>query len=146
MAFSLGSLPPSGVRGTLSSANGFTVLELMIALVILGLGLAALSHALTDSVTRTQRAAIDERVAQTAENVLNRLGVDIPLTAGVRTGRAGDIDWRLNIEPYGSDADRQAWIVAPVDVTLDLRWLRGRTQNIATWHTLRAVPKSEQSR
>ncbi len=121
-------------------AHGFTVLELIIALVILGFGLSALSGATADSLMRTTRADMDAKASRAAEGLLARLGATIPIREGISAGRLDDMDWTMAIGPYGSDEDRSAWPLKPEAIALTLSWRQAGVYKSATWRTVRAMP------
>jgi type II secretory pathway component PulJ len=127
---------------TRSSIDGFTVLEVLIACVILALGIAALSGAVSDSLLRTARAKAYAQSVQVADGLLARLGADIPVRPGNLSGRGNGVDWEIAIRPYGTDDDRAAWPVQTAEVAVTLRWTAGRRGEIGTWRTLRPVDKS----
>jgi len=122
-------------------AEGFTVIELMVALVILGLGIAAVTGAVSDSLFRATRAEKEAQVARVADTVLARLGADIPISPGQKTGQAEGLDWALQIAPYGTAEEQDAWPVRPAEVTLTLRWLEAGHTETATWRTLQVMTR-----
>ena len=121
------------------AAEGFTVIEMMVALVILGIGIAALTGAISDSLFRATRVAKEAQAVQVADGLLARLGADIPVSPGLRTGQAVGVDWALQIAPMGSEEDLAAWPVRPAEVTLTLRWPEAGHTETATWRTIRVM-------
>jgi len=125
--------------------HGFTVLEMLIALVILGLGLSALSGATSDSLMRTTRANMDAKAPLVAEGLLAQLGATIPIREGLGSGRSDGIDWTVTMTPYGSDEDRSAWPVKPEAIALTLNWQEAGARKSATWRTILSLPTSSAS-
>lgn len=119
--------------------DGFTVIELMVALVILALGVAALTGALSDSVFRATHAEKEAAAVRMAETWLARLGTDRPVVPGVTSGQTDGILWMQEIAPYGTDAELAVWRVRPASVTLTLEWPESGHRHLATWHTLRVM-------
>ena len=120
-------------------ADGFTVIELMVALVILALGVVLLTGALSDSVSRATHAEKEAVAVRMAETWLARLGTDRPVTPGVTSGQADGILWTQEIAPYGNDTELAAWPVKPASVTLTLEWPESGHRHLATWQTLRVM-------
>ena len=88
---------PSARRDHLSA--GFTILEVMIALVILGVALAFLSGAITDSIARAERTKRDGLAANLADTILARLGRDGPMPPGASGGHEGELYWQMAVQP-----------------------------------------------
>ncbi|WP_445504887.1 PulJ/GspJ family protein [Microvirga sp. G4-2] len=87
-----------------NSQSGFTVLEALVALAILT-GVTA-SILLLLSSLRAAQLNSRLRLASTlqAQALLNRVGRDIPLESGIRTGTFMDgRKWSIAIQPFGSD-------------------------------------------
>jgi hypothetical protein len=118
---------------------------MLIALVILGLGLSALSGATSDSLMRTTRANMDAKAPLVAEGLLAQLGATIPIRDGLGSGRSDGIDWTVTMTPYGSDEDRSAWPVKPEAIALTLNWQEAGARKSATWRTILSLPTSSAS-
>jgi prepilin-type N-terminal cleavage/methylation domain-containing protein len=113
---------------------GFTLLEVLVALVILGLALAFLTGTISDSLGRAERTEREDRAAILADGILARLGRDLPLQTGIRLGRDGELFWRLVITP-----------VTPVDAEfpldrIDLTIFTPTARLIGHWESLRVAP------
>lgn len=113
--------------------DGFTLLEILVALIILGLGVAMLTGSITDSLARTQRIKTENQAATLADGILARLGQDIPLRQGIVQGRDQNLAWTLVVAPLpGGSA------IVPLDC-VDLT-VRGATNHvIGHWQTLRVA-------
>lgn len=77
------------------SNEGFTFLEVLVALVALGLALGMLTGTISDSVARAGRVASDEHAVVLADSLLAGLGRDMPLRPGVTGGRKDSLVWRF---------------------------------------------------
>lgn len=114
--------------------TGFTLLEVLVALVILGLALAFLTGTITDSLDRAERTEREDHAAILADTILARLGRDVPLQTGTSVGRDGELSWRLmitSITPVDADF--------PLD-RIDLTITTPTGRPIGNWESLRVAP------
>jgi prepilin-type N-terminal cleavage/methylation domain-containing protein len=84
---------------------GFTLLEVVIALALLGLVLAALSQGVRGALIGNDRAGGMQTALELAESRLAQLGVSGKLEAGTESGDAGALHWTTRVEPYGEAID-----------------------------------------
>lgn len=83
--------------------NGFSILEAVISLAIAGFVLTAFFDLLAANTNVTQRTKNYARAALVSQNIISRLGNEIPLDAQRQTGETKDgFSWELAIEPYAS--------------------------------------------
>lgn len=83
--------------------NGFTLLEVLVALAILTVGLAAAYETLGVGLRATTAAERRRSAAALAENMLAELGRTRPLRDGASEGELGDGQrWRLVISPLNA--------------------------------------------
>lgn len=79
-------------------ARGFTLIETLVALAIAAVILNGFYSALSTGSLLDRRAAEQADKVMTAITVLDRVGVDIPLSVGtVENGRANGLNWELLI-------------------------------------------------
>lgn len=92
--------------------SGFTLLEIIVALTILGLIAAALMPGTSNLLRLATRAAGEREAVLLAESKLAELGAG-RLEAGSRSGiEAGDLAWRAEIEPLAASASLARFAVA----------------------------------
>ncbi|MDR6290871.1 prepilin-type N-terminal cleavage/methylation domain-containing protein [Inquilinus ginsengisoli] len=85
--------------------SGFTLVEVLVALAVLGSIASAALVLLVSSRDRDARATAQMRAGLAAEAILERVGLDLPLAPRSVTGRLGDGSaWSLAIAPYHEDA------------------------------------------
>lgn len=117
MKFSVSFTKKFGVRKTLRYSQGFSLLEMLVALVILSLSLSALYHAATGA-TRNARVASEYTDAiMLAESVLtdhSHIGVE----NYAATGRFEQFDWAVNSWPVMPEGDIEVAEPAPASSTL----------------------------
>lgn len=114
-----------------SNQNGFTLIETVVALAILGACLAALSSSFAQSLTAMDRAARYQTLNAQTLNQLEQLGVTIPLKPGLTQGVTSDgTRWRVNVR----EEERLVSKTGPqiVRIQLTLRGSSGQTASIET--------------
>lgn len=80
---------------------GFTLVEVLVAIVILGIGLAGFYQLLGDGLLATGTAARQRDAARFVDNLVAELGRSRPLRDGDSTGVLPDGQiWRLYVTPY----------------------------------------------
>jgi general secretion pathway protein I len=121
---------------------GFTLIETVVALTILSLGLVALVPVFGEVLDRDFRSDSQAVAASLAQSLTARLGVDLPLTAETKSGSFGNgYRWEVAVQPYGDAEDRAAWVLAPYQVQVTIRWSVGTDERSITLTTLRLGPK-----
>lgn len=91
-----------------SNDAGFSLVEVLVALAISALLMAAVYRGLALGTRGLRVSDVESRLTEVARTQLARAGVDTPLAEGEQTGRSGNIHWTVTISPYVSP-------VAPVD-------------------------------
>ena len=78
--------------------GGFTILETLVALTILGVGLASFYQVFGGSISATTTARKHRHAAAAIANILAEVGRSRPLAVGVTTGKLPDgQQWTLDI-------------------------------------------------
>jgi general secretion pathway protein I len=122
--------------------SGFTLIEVLVALAILGISLAVLLHIFSESLHRARESQAEMTASALAQSLLADAGHSLPLRPGDTTGELPNgYSWRLHIEPYGSDEDRKSWQMGAVAISASVSWNDGGQRRSMTLTTLRAVPK-----
>jgi len=92
------------LRAERGGAAGFSLLEVVVALALLGLILAVLGDSLRTGLSSAARAAAIQPPLAVAEAKLAAVGVSEPLVAGRSRGEdARGIAWQLVVEDYRDD-------------------------------------------
>ena len=141
-----GSRPPSwrrgGVRGCgRSRAGGFSLLEMVVAMAILGLALGALYQA-ASGATRNVRS--DERYAygvELARTLLANYAVLPPGGVSSSGETAGGFNWQVATRPI--DLGRSALAAASLyDIEVAVRWQDGvRRREVVLNSVVEGVPQ-----
>jgi len=79
--------------------SGFTLLEVMIAVAILGVSLAAISGAISTAVRSVSLSSRYEQARQVAESRLALFLAQKPVVAGNYSGEDGNIAWEIGALP-----------------------------------------------
>ncbi len=89
-----------------STASGFTLIEVLLAFVIFALSFSVVLEIISGSMRNTVRARQYTEVALITQSVMDRVGLDIPLEAGVRAnGESGVYRWDIQIGPFAGTTD-----------------------------------------
>ena len=127
----------------LPAEGGFTLLEVLVALAVLSLALAVLLPSVTDSIGRARRGERISGARIVAAELLDRVGVDLPLRIGETEGMTGIYRWRVAIAPGRTLSEPSPAL--PRVITLEVSWpdLRGRRS--LTVRTMRLQARSERT-
>jgi general secretion pathway protein I len=126
-----------------STASGFTLLEVVIALVIASLALIGLFQAGTGGLFAVDTAAQAEEALQRAQSHLAAVGRDAALVEGDSSGDdGGGYRWRLRIQPVAQRPGVAADGITPqttslFDVEVAISWQAQAHQRAVVLRTLR---------
>jgi general secretion pathway protein I len=88
--------------------DGFTLVEVAVALIILCLSLGAMYKLFSSGLTAVERIEAVHTAVSIAQSLLDRVGSELPVKPGRTVGQlAGGLRWQISIEPY-SDAKQGA--------------------------------------
>jgi general secretion pathway protein I len=132
--------PSCGPHGSASAGSaGFTLLEALIAIVILALSLSALLSVYSTGLRGI--AAIDSnlRARLLAQSVMAEVSYDRALRPGKLQGRSDEFAWALSITPFeeAEPTPRQAGPWAVHQLVLTVSWPHGRRIELQTLRMLR---------
>ena len=87
--------------------QGFTLIEVVVALLIFGLTFAVLARIVQTGILQSGRAEAMTTATLLARSQLARIGADVPVAEGELEGDAGGgFHWRIVIRPAALDDDR----------------------------------------
>lgn len=119
--------------------RGFTLLEVLVATLILGLAVVALIQLSSQGLRLLKQSDDQQRAALLADRLVRASG---PLVEGVETGREGPLAWERRIA-LRSAPDALAPTSGPAPdllaLTVTVRWDARRSLELAT---LRLVPRA----
>jgi general secretion pathway protein I len=126
---------------------GFTLIEVLVALAIVGLALAAVAGAFSNGLMGHEVASEADRALALAEERLALAGAAAPLRAGTARGTfAGRFDWQTTTAPYEDDdktadpAIRPAAALRLYRIAVSVAWRDGHRQRQLALSTLRLGP------
>jgi general secretion pathway protein I len=122
--------PFRGLRPT-----GFTLLEVLVALAILGVALGALMQAFAGNLRRLSISEDYAVAVMQARSELDRLGAQLPLAEGRYAGRFADgMLWTAQRRRYpeGRPGNEAALAVIPYEITVTVSWGERRALTLTT--------------
>ena len=124
-------------------AGGFTLLETLVALVVLGFLVIGLTHGVSTGLVTADIAARAEEAVERAQSHLAAVGRDAALSAGQFTDDdGGGYRWRLSVRPVatrrmpGPDAGSTTSITLYA-VEVEISWRNASHQRSVVLKTLR---------
>lgn len=124
-------------------SDGFTLLEVVVALAILSLSLGVLYHVMANALGNESYAETMNRARLTAQGLVARVGIDIPATTGDMSGDDGHgLRWRLSRKAFSEGPDNEgpdngrAALMA-VEVSVVVFWGEGSAEKSIRLTTLR---------
>jgi general secretion pathway protein I len=121
--------------------NGFTLVEIIVALAILTLCLSVLLPTISDALWHTSEAEAQAEAASIAGSLLAQAGGTVPLRDGEAAGRLDNgFRWRLRMDGYGGGADLQALPVRAYRITAEVFWNDASRERSVALTTLRLGP------
>ncbi len=112
---------PAGVRHSIQ--GGFSLLEVLVAFVILAMSLGVLMQIFSMGARSAVLGEHYSRAAELAESTLALAGVEYPVQPGVHEGEQAGYGWRLEITPYlpeNLQAPPPQWL--PYQVSVRVVW------------------------
>jgi general secretion pathway protein I len=119
--------------------EGFTLVEVLVALAIVVLSFAVLFKAISSDLDRTRQAR-DQMVAASLLQSLLAQSAAAPQRGATHGAFANGVLWRLDVAPY-ADADAN-WPVDAVTVAATVSWRDGGRTQSRSLTTLRVLPKA----
>ena len=120
-------------------AGGFTLLEVIAAIVLLGVAFAALMKVAGASIALTRNASTHSAAAMWARSALDSAFVTTPIKLGHSAGRFDrQFAWQLDVSPWGRVPDAgSASTLALYQLDLTVSWQARGGTNAAHFRTLR---------
>jgi prepilin-type N-terminal cleavage/methylation domain-containing protein len=122
--------------------EGFTLVEVVVAIAILALVAGVIFRANSDSVRNIERADALANGSAIAQSLIAEIGAEIPLREGeVRGQSSNGLAWRVRMERYGDPTNRAQWPLAAYTVTAEVTLPDAADGQPVTLRTLRLGPK-----
>jgi general secretion pathway protein I len=124
------------------SSEGFTLLEVLVALAILGVSIGLLFRIFSENLHRTSEFESETTATSLAQSILARVETESLQADGERHGEFRDgLLWRILVEPYGPQDDREAWAFSAKKLTAQVSWRDGGVDRSIVLTTLKLAPK-----
>ena len=105
-----------------SNSRGMTLIEVLVAFVILSLTMAVLMQIFSGGMRNAHLASVYSRAVFLAESRLAAAGVEQPLVAGDTAGTIGtDLNWRVSV------------VAAQDDTATDRQLMPARLYQVRVW-------------
>ncbi|HEX5795501.1 MAG TPA: type II secretion system protein [Geminicoccaceae bacterium] len=116
-------------------AAGFTLLEVLVALIIFALTFGVLAQIMQTGLRQSTTATASSTATLLARSQLARVGVELPLEAGESAGETADgLRWHTLVELAEPPTEEQSFVPYLVEVTV--AWGSGPAEQV-TLTTLR---------
>lgn len=123
--------------------EGFSLIEVLVALAILSLAFAVLISAISRGLEASRRSEAEAGAAQVAQNLLATLGITDTVKLGDTRGTDSDrYSWRIHVEPFDGNVEYASRDIKAAKVTITVDWLDNEKSRSFTLSTLRFQPKS----
>jgi len=126
-----GALPGQAPGPLAPSSSGLTLIEVLLALFILGTGLAVIMQGLAVGLKVRRESTESQHLSLIALNRLNLLMSEGKVPPDMEEGSEGDYRWRIEVSPPEGDAERGAGAV-PAHVRILVEAPSGRTWELST--------------
>jgi len=135
-----GSFPAR--MGRFGSEEGFSLVEIVVALAILSLSLGILLSVISDGIRRADQAKRMNEAGSMVQSLLAKVGAELPLGQGQINGEFGNgFHWRVTIEAYGDRTDRLQQPLGAYSVLAEVLWNDGLEVRSVALRSLRLGPK-----
>lgn len=133
--------PYSSDASALGRARGFSLLEVLVAFVILALALGAIMRIFSQGMSRVSESDFYARAVMLAESKLAQLGAGIPLEDGEVSGESEDaLRWRVHLAAYDPDSVKTAGERGAIQVLTPVRLLQIEVE--VSWAESQMAPRS----
>jgi general secretion pathway protein I len=121
--------------------DGFTLVEVLVALAIVVLSFAVLFKVISSNLDRTREVRDQTAVASLLQSLLAQSAA-APQPGVTRGVFAGGYAWRVAVTPYVGEDERSEWPVDAVNVAATVSWRDGGHVETRALSTLRVLPKA----
>jgi len=122
-------------------SRGFSLLEVLVAFVILALALGVIMRIFSQGMSRVSESDRYARAVMLAESKLAQVGADIPLEEDELSGKSEEaLNWRVRLAAYEPDPVQAEKQDAPVQPLPPVRLLQVEVE--VSWAGAEAAPHS----
>jgi len=128
---------PSGMAAKQGSQSGFTLIEILVAMVIMAMGLALLYQILGTNTQAVSMTSQYQRAAMLAQSLLATHDA-IPESGWNAQGQSGGFTWSANTQAYQTSAGRQEMALVPLhQLNIVVQWQENGNTRALNLSTLR---------
>jgi general secretion pathway protein I len=121
--------------------EGFSLLEAVVSLAILGMGLGALMQALSSSAVLTEQAQKKYDATMRAQLLIDQVGIDFPFEQAEYDGEEADFTWHLSVSPLQGDQETEGpgtiGYVYLFEINAEVTWILGNQSQSVELSTIR---------
>lgn len=132
-----------GIDAAHVAQSGFTLIEVLVALAILGISLAVLLSIFLQGLDRAHESRSESEARVLAQSLLSQARSTANPAIGTSAGKSAGMLWRLQVVPYGTPADRAAWQESAAQIVATVSWRGDGGMRSISLSTLRLLPKAE---
>jgi general secretion pathway protein I len=133
-------------RRLANNPTGFTLIEVLVALAVLAITFGFAFRALSGGFDWLDHSERNRTGLLLAETMLARVGHDIALQDGQKTGRTADgFSWTLATTPYGDVSNLPPGRLIGYQIQVTVRWAEQRRERQVRLTTLRLGRKARDS-
>lgn len=129
----------SAVRSASKAQSGFTLLELLAALIVFGASISVLLAIFSSGAQKASDAQMQDRIASEVESHFDRIGSDLALAPGDSTGTyPSGARWQMTIKPYLLGKSRADGLqIVLYELIINVTWGNGRDERRSQVSTLK---------
>jgi general secretion pathway protein I len=133
----------SRLRGQTRGDEGFTLVEVIVAIALLSIGLSVCLGMITSGVRQIAQAEKMAEAGSLVQSLLAEVGATVPIQQGESAGQfPGGFNWQLKMSRYGDAREREAWPVGAYVISAEVAWDDGAQKRVFALTTLRLGPKA----
>lgn len=115
--------------------TGFTILELIVALVILGLGAMFLTRSVSESSLQAKNLRYMMDTISVGDYLVAQAEANPSAFAGIHSGKTGQIEYVTQCNRVERAADDNSDALAAYEISIVLSWTAEGVARRATWRT-----------
>jgi len=123
------------------NARGFSLIEVLFALAVIGLALGAAAEVLRDGIAGQRIASDLDTALALAQGEIDTAGGDGNLKPGATAGQFGRFQWRVVVTPY-DDPDAPPATMRLFRIEADIAWRDGARARHFAVSTLRLAQET----
>lgn len=142
-AWRLLQISGSNLRSDPTLDDGFTLLEVLVALAVLAFSLGTLLGIFSQALDRIHQEQFKMDANALARTLLLQAEAADPAEIRDANGTSDHgLRWRIHVQEYGSEQDRANWPQRAVQISTIVSWEDHGRDRLVTLSTMRLLPKT----